>query len=358
MYDTILSNYPRLKGEIDDSPRIKRAVEATENGILCIPKGDYEIAEPITISNRCSLDMHPAARLTAVKEMDFVIKYISDKDYHALSLFNDDGTIYDNLGLFVKGGDIDGCGLASCFAITNAHHFTLTDTVFHNGKKYGLCIGGKTGGHIYELICNNVYCKCTMKGLSGNIGIYSDKCDAHFNDCIIVDYTVGMRMLGSANRLTRCHIWGGTVPPENISVKEWSDIYAERKKLAANGVYGDNEETDYINECPEMLIDSIAFDIRAANTLYGCYADTARVGFLISSDTRLICCDFFNNKLMGLKKSTAIKHIGGKLSLIACTFRGTAGTEILYEGEGNNVEWISSTSCGGDGMRPRINPTT
>ncbi len=121
--------------------------------------------------------------------------------------------------------------------------------------------------------------------------------------------------------------------------------------LASNGIYGDNEENGYINECPEMLIGSTAFDIQAANTLESCYADTAEIGFLISADARLICCDFFNNKLMGLKKSTAIKHIGGKLSLIACTFRGTAGTEILYDGDGNNVEQISSVSDGGDDMK-------
>lgn len=242
--------------------------------------------------------------------------------------------------------------MASCLAITNAHHFIITNTVFHNGKNYGLYIGGDRGGHIYELICNNIYCKTTMKGLSGNIGIFSDRHDAHFNDCIIVDYTIGMQLLGSANRVTRAHIWSGTIPPENYSIEEWSDLYAERKKKLADGIYGKNEQEEYNNNVPEMLKNSVSFDIRGgANVLDGCYADTAEIGYLIKSNTRMINCDFFNNKLMGLKKSTAIKHINGQLSVISCCFRGTAGSEILYDGTEENVTWISNQTSGGEGMR-------
>ena len=352
MYNSILTNFPRLEGETNDSPRIQRAIDATENGILCIPAGDYDIADTLYIKNRCSLNMHPAARLIAKAEMDFIIEYKPDKNYHALSLFNEDGSVYDNLGLFIKGGDIDGNGMASCMAITNAHHFTITDTVFHNGKKYGLYVGGDRGGHIYELICNNIYCKTTMKGLSGNIGIFSDRCDAHFTDCIIVDYTIGMQILGASNRITRAHIWCGTVPPINTSIEEWSDIYAERKLKLADGVYGENEQNEYNNEKPEMLIDSISFDIKGVqNILDGCYADTAEIGYLINNDTRMTNCDFFNNKLMGLKSSTAIKHIYGQLSVISCCFRGTAGDEILYDGTGENVTWFANQVSGGERMK-------
>ncbi len=334
MYDNILNDFLKLDSDKSDSERIQRAIDATENGILCIPKGDYSIKTPIIITNRCSLKMHPAARLIATKEMDFVITYKSNGDYHNLTLFNEDGSVYDNLGLFIDGGDIDGNGLASCLAITNAHHFTLSNISLHNGREYGLYVGGKNGGHIYELVCNNVYCKCTMKGLSGNVGIWSDRHDAHFNDCFVIDYTIGVRMLGSANRISRCHLWGGTVPPENISVKDWSEIYGERKRALLNGVYGkDAKSTEYENEVPEMLKNSIAFDIKGyCNILDGCYADTAEIGYNIASDTRVIGCDFFNNKLMGLKKSTAINHSGGKLSVTMSSFRATVGTEVLYNG--------------------------
>lgn len=352
MYDHILTQFPRLDGETSDSPRIQRAIDATANGILCIPKGDYDITETLYIRNRCSLDMHPAARLIAKKEMDFVMEYAAEGNYHELTLFNNDSTVYDNLGLFIRGGDIEGNGLASCLAITNAHHFTLTNTALHNGVKYGLYVGGNRGGHIYELICNNVYCKCTMKGLNGNIGIWSDKHDAHYNDCIVVDYTIGMQMWGSANRITRCHLWSGTVPPLDISVEDWSKIYGERKVKLNNGVYGVEEQQQYQNSVPEMLIGSISFDMHGGcNVLDGCYADTAEIGYQIHADTRLVNCDFFNNKLMGLKKSTAIKHLGGHLVVMSCAFRGTVGTEKLYEGIGNDVDWIANKATGGENMK-------
>jgi hypothetical protein len=346
MYDNLLTNFPKLDGDKSDSERIQRAIDATANGILCIPKGDYSIKTPLLITNRCSLKMHPAARLIAEAEMDFILTYNAKGDYHKLTLFNEDGTVYDNLGLFIEGGDIDGRGMASCFAITNAHHFTLTNIALHNGKEYGLYVGGKNGGHIYELVCNNVYCKCTMKGLSGNVGIWSDKCDAHYNDCFVIDYTVGMRMLGAANRISRCHLWGGTVAPKNYSMEEWSDIYGERKRKLINGVYG-NEKSDCQNDVPEMLENSIAFDIQGwYNVLDGCFADTAQIGYQIAAHTRLIGCDFFNNQLMGFKTSTAIKHTGGELTVIASTFRATVGTEKLYEGDGENVNWQNNFVSG------------
>ena len=77
------------------------------------------------------------------------------------------------------------------------------------------------------------------------IGIWSDKHDAHFNDCFVIDYTVGMRIFGSSNRISRCHLWGGTVPPENYSVEEWSGIYGERKQKLLNGVYGNDNNGKY-----------------------------------------------------------------------------------------------------------------
>jgi len=349
MYDVHLRDFQRLANENDDSGRIQRAIDVAGNGILYIPKGDYALAAPLVISNRCSLRMHPAARLVAQAKMDFVLTYDGCANYHALSVFDEDGRIYDNLGLHIEGGDIDGNGMASCLRITNAHHFTLKDTSLHNGKQYGLCIGGDQG-HIYELICSNVYCKCTMPGLAGNIGIYSDRSDCHYTDCIVVDYTIGMQMLGSANRLTRCHIWGGTVAPDSMSMKEWSDTYALCKRLRGAGIYDSSAKDVFDHPLPQMLKNSIAFDMKGVcNVLDGCYADTAEIGYLLENDTRLMTCDFFNNPLMGLKKSTAIKHTRGAISVAFCAFRGPVGTEKLYEGEGQNVTWLSNT-VQGDGF--------
>lgn len=345
LYDNILTDFLRQSGDKSDSERIQRAIDATENGILLIPKGDYSIKTPLFITNRCSLLMHPAARLIAEEEMDFVLTYKAAGDYVKPYIYNKDGSVYDNLGLFIEGGDIEGNGKASCLAITNAHHFTLSKTALHNGKKYGLYVGGSFGGHIYELVCSNIYCKCTMKGLAGNVGIWTNQSDAHYIDCFVVDYTVGMRILGWSNRITRCHLWGGIVPPKNCSIEEWDKVCGDR----TNALYGayalDNDV--YENELPEMLENSIAFDIiGGSNILDGCYADTAATGYNISGTTRLIGCDFFNNKILGLKEATVINHIKGDLTVSQCSFRSTVGTEVLYVGSKKNLEWTQNKVIG------------
>ena len=251
MYDSILTDFFRFDDEVDDSPRIQRAIDATTNGILYIPKGDYKIASPLLIKNRCSLDMHPAARLIAVDEMEFVLTYDGNGNFHELTLY-DDGMIYDNLGLFIRGGDIDGNGKASCLLLANAHHYTLSNITLHNGKQYGLCVGGNLGGRLYELVANNVYCKCTMSGLKGNIGIYTNEHDGHYTDCFVVDYTTGFKADGSANRLTRCHIWGGTIPPCGKSMKEWSEFYGNNKKLLIAKQYSDEVDVTIL-KYPTLL---------------------------------------------------------------------------------------------------------
>ena len=68
-------------------------------------------------------------------------------------------------------------------------------------------------------------------------------------------------------------------------------------------------------------------------------------------ETIMINCDFFNNKLMGMKNLTAIKHVKGNLSVVSCRFRGTVGSEVLYEGTGEDVEWISNIAVGGENMK-------
>lgn len=347
MYDQILTNYPRLAGESGDSQRIQRAINDCENGILYIPKGEYVIDQPLFIHNRCSLSMHPAAHLVAVKEMDYVLTYDGASDFIALTLFNEDGSVYDNLGIFMSGGDIDGNGLASCVFITNAHHFTMKDISLHNGKKYGLYATSNANCRLYELYATNVYCKCNMKGLSGNVGICSNTCDCHYTDCTVVDYTKGIQDFGGGNRYTRCHVWGGTVAPRGMSMEEWSKVYADRKRGLFDASVYQNENHDYFNETPEMLIDSVAFDIHgAASVLDGCYADTASIGYYFKSSSLLTNSGFFNNQLMGLRESVAIHHESGFLQVIGCSFRAGSKTEVLFKGETKNVDWISTTVDG------------
>lgn len=355
MYDANVADFPRLTGEADDSPRIMRAVESAPNGIVAIPKGEYEIGSMLTITNRASIEMHPAAHLKAVKPMKYVLFWDGGGDYHALSVYNPDGSIYDNQGLFIKGGDIDGNGLASCLALANSHHFTLRDICLHNGKVTGLCVTRETGGHLYELVADNVYCKTTMKGLAGNVGIECQVSDCHFTDCFVIDYTVSIRVLESANRFTRCHVWGGTVPPKSMSMKEWSDYYAMIKRDYGNPAPGSDIEKELLSKgIPEMLENSINFDIRGGgNTFENCYADTSEIGFNVAGgDNVLNNCRFFNNPRMGLRKSTAIVNNSrwGRLTVAYCGFQGAAGTEKLYDGETDGLVWIANTAGGGAGM--------
>lgn len=106
--DTSLTDFPRLAGETDDAPRLQRAIDATKGGILYLPRGDYDIASTLVISNRCSLLMHRSATLRAVAEMDYVLRVRHQG-------------VWDHLDFlcFIQGGAIDGNGLASCLSLEN-----------------------------------------------------------------------------------------------------------------------------------------------------------------------------------------------------------------------------------------------
>ncbi len=292
-----LADFPRLQGEADDAPRIIRAVEECSEKVLFIPDGDYEIASPITVSNRCRLLLADGATLKAVREMDFMITYISCGKHCSLI-----------------GGKLDGNGLASCLWLNQYHHFTLRDIKFYNGKKYGMRIGGYSAGGSCEMIANNIYCYCTMSGLAGNCGISSVDGDSHFTDIVIVDYTVGMEMVGGetagSNRLTRCHVWGGPVPAK-----------------VEGGI-------------PEMLENSISFRLTAPDTiLRDCYSDTGYIGFQIEGNTRLLGCAYYNNPIFVLDEVTIIDHKSGWLLVSDGYFTQHTEHAQLYRGDNKNVIW-------------------
>ena len=342
MFDNVLRKFKRKGKEKFDSDRIQRAIDATPNGILSIPKGDYFIDKPLFIKNRCSLDMHPAARLIAIEEMDFLLTYDGNGNFHELTLYNEDGSIYDNLGLFIRGGDLDGNGKASCLLLENAHHYTISNITLHNGKKYGLMVGGVLNGRFYELVANNVYCKCTMSGLKGNVGICANQCDLHFTDCFVIDYTKGIVENGGANRYTRCHVWGGTIPPIGKTIKEWSNFYGNNKQKLIKGEYTEQVDKEILSfGVPEMLEDSIAFELNGiCNVIDGCYADTAKIGYLVKGDNNVITnSGSFNNKLMGLRNTIAIKNLSNKVTVNNCRFTNGTGTDRIYEGKKEALVW-------------------
>jgi len=313
--DASLSDFPRLNNETDDAPRIRRAVEACPSGVLYVPAGIYEIASPVVVTNLCSFLMHKSAIFRAVKEMDFVLTIDGDLQHNKALRTPDMPQDYN---LFFRGGQIDGNGLASCMALRRYFHFTLADSTMLNGKKAGLTVDdGQRFG--YEVIVNNLYCKTVIPGLAGNIGLDIYGGDSHYTDVVVVDYTVGIRMTEHAwaNRLTRCHIWGGPVPPPHEG------------------------------ELPEMLKDSICFDIhQSGNILRDCYADTGAIGFLIDAPTRLLGCSYFTNPMFKLDNIVCIKHVSGTLEVADTTFTKMAQNQVIYEGGGENVKWTNNEYYG------------
>jgi len=315
-YDVSLTDFPRLSGEDSDDARILRAVEACERGALYIPKGVYRIAKMLEVKNCCSLIMHKSAVLKAVAEMPFVLFYdaeasypdIVEKDGHIVPSEDPDA---EDWNLFVVGGVIDGAGLASCMCLNSFKHFTMRDTSFRNGKLYGLRIEEEGSSWTYELVAQNLYLKCTLPGLAGNAGISSNGGDSHFIDCIVVDYTKGFELLGGgSNRLTRCHVWGGPIPPP----KE--------------------------GELPEMLKDSVNYVLSSYDViLTDCYADTGMTGYLITQNARLIGCSYFNNYTYLMDDVTVLDHRSGSLLVANGLFRKTSPHATLYKGDKKDVIW-------------------
>ena len=299
LFNKTLADYPRLVGETDDAPRIKRAVADCGNQKLFIPDGVYDIAEPIVVDNRCSLLFQAKAVWKAVKEMEFVLTY-------------------QNCGMHTAliGGTIDGDGLASCLCIGGYCHFTFRDFNLDNGKIYGLRVLPGC-----EMIVNNIYCKCTKCGMAGNVAISSIGGDSHYTDIVVVDYTVGMEMVGGetagSNRLTRCHIWGGPVKNEQ-------------------------------GEC-EMLKDSVSFRLYGPDSiLRDCYSDTAVIGFEIGNNTRLLGCSYYNNPVFPLDNVTVIDHKAGWLLVADGYFTQHTDHATLYKGDNKNVIWRDNYLEGND----------
>lgn len=299
--DVSVADFPRLAGECGDSARIMRAIEkAGGGGVVWFPRGEYEIDSMLVVSNRSSLLMHKSAHLKAVREMPFVLKYFG----RLLERHKDNSPRIIDHNLFIKGGDIDGMGLASCAHVMGLRHFTMADTTFRNGKDVGLQFGDPNlprdieGG--YEIVANNLYFICNKPGLAGNVGLLTYIGDSHFTDIVVVDYTTGIRDMKWSNRYTRCHIWGGIV-----------------KKAGTDK--------------PEMLENSVAFDLCGIDSvLTDCYADTAMIGFWVRNDARIFNCAYFNNWHFKMDNPTVFRHDKGHLIVTCGRFSKNSPNATLY----------------------------
>jgi len=299
-WDADVSDFPRQAGETGDSARILRAVEAAgKGGVVWFPRGDYAIDAMLVVSNQTSLWLHKSAHLQATREMPFLLKYYGRELENSGHI----GGAADH-NLFLRGGDFDGRGLASCVHLMGLRHFTLADATFRNGRTVGLQLGDNTlpraieGG--YEIIANNLYFICNIPGLAGNVGLLTYIGDSHFTDIVIVDHTTGIRDRKWSNRYTRCHVWGGPV----------------RKPGTQD---------------PEYLPDSIAFDIWGSDAVFtDCYADTSMTGFKVRNDTRIFNCGYFNNKIFKMDNPVVFDHLGGTLIVTGGRFSKNSPHATLY----------------------------
>lgn len=312
-WDADVGAFPRRADETGDSARIMRAVEvAGKGGVVWIPRGEYAIDEMLTVSNQASFLLHKSARLRAVKEMPFVLRYFG-------GMAGDWRPGMDH-GLFFRGGEIDGAGLAGCANFMGLRHFTLADATFRNGRTVGVRLGypeldaRKADG--YEIVAYNLYFICDRSGLAGNVGFETYIGDSHFTDLVVIDYTVGIRDRKWANRYTRCHVWGGPVKKAGTDVSE-------------------------------MLENSIAFDLLGADTLLdNCYADTAKVGFNVvggpvGAGTRIVSCGYYNNPRYGLEDTLVFSHQSDYLVVTGGRFTKNGKRSTLYaRGEkAGSLDW-------------------
>lgn len=293
--DKSLDEFPPLPGETD-AARIMRAVESLPEGSLYIPKGVYCISETLTITNRCSIELNRGAVLKAVTNLDYVVKI-------------DARPFWKTWNQFFNGGIIEADGLASCMALDGFSPFYMRNVTFLNGRKYGLRVNSFAGGG--GIFANDLYFRCTKRGLAGNTALYSSGCDGTYNDCLVVDWTIGFRLDGGGNRLTGCHAWGGLIPP------------------VAEG------------RLPEMLENSINFHLGGWDNLArDCYADTAAIGYLTEGrGIQILGSWFLNNTKFNLTDLVIIDQRKGDLEVADCRFTNSSGTRVYRGKLGTKVAW-------------------
>ena len=307
--DHSVEEFPRLAGETDDAPRFQRAVDACYGGgLLTVPGGNYQFASTLYITNLCSVKLAPAAVISAVKPMKWMVEIDCTWEYNKKKSPPD---VYArNFNLSWSGGILDGCGMASCLALDNFAHFLLEKATFNNGRVYG--VGIETRGRGYELMARDLYFHTSIPGIEGNTALYTYGGDSQFVDIIAVNYTVGIHLAGrGSNRMSRCHVWGTSTKP------------------IVKGVV------------PDTLKESVCFKIDATDTvLRDCYADTGRIGFWMNGwEERMECCSYAGLKL--LKDSVVIRQNRGSIWANGFYARKIAPTSVLYTfaNDDSRIRW-------------------
>lgn len=311
--DSSVADFPRLAGERDDAPRIQRAVDASAARVLRFPAGDYVLSCGVALTNGCSLELHKSARLRAVAPMEGVLRVDAMRQYRPAA----DDPEGEDYGQFLRGGVIDGNGLASCVLIDNYRHFSVSGMTLLNGRPYGLAVGTKGRG--YELMAHDLCLKTLKEGLTGNTAVYTRHTDGHYADIVAVNYTTGFHLAaGGGNRLDRVHVWGGTFPGS--------------------------------------LTRSVCFKVDSNNDiLRDSSADTGLTGFWINGwNCRLLGCSFLSDPARRQGDGAVIRQDRGSAvaSAFQCDRTGSGGACLHAAGPGASLRWTDDCILSGYGERP------
>ena len=256
---------------------VDAAAAPSGTGVAEIPPGVHELTRPLVVTNWVSLAMHPRAVLRAAADMEFLVVWDGKWKRELEDMWRRDNR-------FVTGGTLDGAGRASCLLMTNCWHVTLRDVTFYNGREYGMLV--RKGNEVFG---TGLTFRTMIPGLEGNTALRVDASDNHFTDVVAIDYTTGIHIDWGANRLTRCHVWNGS-------------LQSKRPDVPA-----------------ETLEHTVAFRIDGGgHILRDCYADTAKIGFLVGGkDMRLFGCSFYcNRRMTNLDGLTAIATVSTNASAL------------------------------------------
>ena len=288
------------QGAPDLQALVDAAAAPDGTGVANVPSGVYELKRPLMVTNWVSLALHPHAVLRAAADMDFLVVWDGQWKRELEGLWRRDNR-------FITGGVLDGAGRASCLLLTNCWHFTLRDVAFYDGREYGMLM--RKGNEVFG---TGLTFRTRMSGLEGNVALRVDASDNHFTDVVAIDYTTGIYVDWGANRLTRCHVWNGSL----------------RAKLP-----------DYP---PDALERTVAFRIDGSgHVLRDCYADSAKVGYLIGGKgMRLFGCSYYKNrKMTGLDGMTVVRTSAETASALihGGSFVKSAPNMTLEDGPGRIV---------------------
>lgn len=273
---------------------------------------DYGIVIPFGVS----VLMHPH---TIIKASDtfggtyqYVLTYDGGYDFRNTNVVLSDGSVDAHTNIYIGGGIIDGNAKSGCLDVQGFKHITISDLSVHNPKTIGLRIGGVHLG--YEAIIRNIYAKTFIEGCVGNTAIEVGTTDNHLIDCIVVDCTTGFKLKAGANRLARCHVWGGPF-----------------------GYINDKPNTEQLHP---MLDNSIAFDIPSdANNFTDCYADSASIGVKLAGTRNTFSgMTFFNNYAKyGLDNTVYLQLENKDNVFIGCRMEiNSAPSNIKIKNEGSH----------------------